>query len=198
MASAASDSLPEACSLCVPLRHSIFLATSCGVVRCLPFWLGLCVCFCCVELLQVCWSSDLRMCSSKSESQGHPDPAKFHLNIVAKFLDKHLSRCAAYRIEDAAVFWDFGSLYQKERTKLQEESFKEGLKASNRWCGSTQSAVWSGSLSASASVSLPRVKIPRLILSLRHQHMNTICFCWSCHVETPITWTTCCQQSRQS
>ena len=132
-------------AVCVFRCAIAFSAASYGVVRCLPFWLGLCVCCCCAELLQVYWSSDLRMCSSKSESQGHPDPAKFHLNIVAKFLEKHLSYWAMYGIEDAAVFWDFGSLYQKTRTDLEEESFKEGLKASNRWYGSTQSLVWSGS-----------------------------------------------------
>ena len=87
MASAASDSLPGACSLSV--KHFLPLP----VVSYAAFLFGL-VCvfvFCCALLLQVSWSSDLRMCSSKSESQGHPDPAKFHLNIVAKFLEKHLS-----------------------------------------------------------------------------------------------------------
>ena len=42
------------------------------------------------------------------------------------------------------MFWDFGSLYQAPRVGKEEDLFKEGLRASNRWYGSVHSVVWTG------------------------------------------------------
>ena len=39
-------------------------------------------------------------------------------------------------VDDCAVFWDFGSLFQPERTHDQKALFREGLRASNVWYGS--------------------------------------------------------------
>ena len=42
---------------------------------------------------------------------------------------------------DCAVFWDFGSLFQPERTPDQKVLFREGLRASNVWYGSFYTTV---------------------------------------------------------
>ena len=47
--------------------------------------------------------------------------------------------------EDVGLFWDFGSLHQPPRVQDEEELFKQGLQASNRWYGSTCSSVLPGS-----------------------------------------------------
>ena len=78
----------------------------------------------------------------KSAPADHPDPAAFHLTIVAHMIKVHLERWSDEGILDVAVFWDFGSLHQKNRVGDQDVLFKEGLQASNLWYGSTQSVVW--------------------------------------------------------
>ena len=44
-------------------------------------------------------------------------------------------------VDDCAVFWDFGSLFQPERTPDQKALFREGLRASNVWYGSFYTTV---------------------------------------------------------
>ena len=83
---------------------------------------------------------------------GHPDPARFHLKIVAAVLKDHFKVLEGlcygtgygdfgFRA-DVAMFWDFGSLHQQPRVDYQKDLFKQGLQASNRWYGSKLSSVW--------------------------------------------------------
>ena len=51
----------------------------------------------------------------------------------------------AHGIVDVGIFWDFGSLHQKPRVNNEEVLFKEGLRASNRWYGSSESVVLTAS-----------------------------------------------------
>ena len=69
----------------------------------------------------------------------HPDPHGFHLSKVVAFLEVHK---AFFGVDDdCAVFWDFGSLFQPERTPDQKALFREGLRASNVWYGSFYTTV---------------------------------------------------------
>merc|ERR1712185_466851 len=43
---------------------------------------------------------------------------------------------------DFALFWDFASLYQRERTADEEALFLPGLQASNVWYGHQLSVCW--------------------------------------------------------
>ena len=73
----------------------------------------------------------------------HPDPDSFHLSKVVAFLEV-LKACVAERsinVDDCAVFWDFGSLFQPERTPDQKALFRECLRASNVWYGSVHTTV---------------------------------------------------------
>ena len=72
-------------------------------------------------------------------SRGDPDPNAFHLKIIATFLETYLQTTRnMFRIEDAGLFWDFGSLFQNPRDAHQDKLFGEGLAASNVWYGSTK------------------------------------------------------------
>ena len=73
----------------------------------------------------------------------HPDPDSFHLSKVVAFLEvlKALFVKAGFNVDDCAVFWDFGSLFQPERTHDQKALFREGLRASNVWYGSAFTTV---------------------------------------------------------
>ena len=77
----------------------------------------------------------------------HPDPDSFHLSKVVAFLEVHKtwveqeSVNADHCADDCAVFWDFGSLFQPERTLDQKALFREGLQASNVWYGSAFTTV---------------------------------------------------------
>ena len=73
----------------------------------------------------------------------HPDPDGFHLSKVVAFLEVHkaLFKELGFNEDDCAVFWDFGSLFQPERTHDQKEKFREGLRASNVWYGSVYTTV---------------------------------------------------------
>ena len=64
----------------------------------------------------------------------HPDPAGFHLGIVAYFASMHLGQ---YGLDDAGVFWDFGSLHQKDRIPYR----RRGPSLRERPC-SQQPLVW--------------------------------------------------------
>merc|ERR1719383_1194695 len=46
-----------------------------------------------------------------------------------------------YYLDETALFWDFGSLYQKPRSPDEEVMFEEGLKNSNVWYGHTKNTV---------------------------------------------------------
>ena len=73
----------------------------------------------------------------------HPDPDSFHLSKVVAFLEVHQTWVAESgdNVDDCAVFWDFGSLFQPERTPDQKVLFREGLRASNVWYGSAFTTV---------------------------------------------------------
>ena len=73
----------------------------------------------------------------------HPDPDSFHLSKVVAFLKVHkaFSKQMGFNEDDCAVFWDFGSLFQPERTPDQKALFREGLRASNVWYGSVHTTV---------------------------------------------------------
>ena len=73
----------------------------------------------------------------------HPDPDSFHLSKVVAFLEVHKTWFdqMGWNVDDYAVFWDFGSLFQPERTPDQKALFREGLRASNVWYGSAFTTV---------------------------------------------------------
>ena len=73
----------------------------------------------------------------------HPDPDSFHLSKVVAFLEVHKAwvEKQGINVDDCAVFWDFGSLFQPERTHDQKALFREGLRASNVWYGSVHTTV---------------------------------------------------------
>ena len=73
----------------------------------------------------------------------HPDPDSFHLSKVVAFLEVHkaFAEEVGANVDDCAVFWDFGSLFQPERTPDQKVLFREGLRASNVWYGSAFTTV---------------------------------------------------------
>ena len=73
----------------------------------------------------------------------HPDPDSFHLSKVVAFLEMHKAWAEklGWNVDDCAVFWDFGSLFQPERTYEQKALFREGLRASNVWYGSVHTTV---------------------------------------------------------
>ena len=73
----------------------------------------------------------------------HPDPDGFHLSKVVAFLEMHKAwvEQEGINVDDCAVFWDFGSLFQPERTHDQKALFREGLRASNVWYGSVYTTV---------------------------------------------------------
>ena len=64
---------------------------------------------------------------------------------MSKVLKVHTSYW--HELPDVGMFWDFGSLFQKPRSAIQEELFNKGLAASNVWYGSSQSTVWKASQS---------------------------------------------------
>ena len=73
----------------------------------------------------------------------HPDRDGFHLSKVVAFLEVHNSfwRERGRILDDCAVFWDFGSLFQAERTVDQKVLFDEELRASNVWYGGANTTV---------------------------------------------------------
>ena len=68
----------------------------------------------------------------------HPDPERFHMKTLAPLL------AAAERDfnNQIAVFLDFMSLFQGQRTTEQNELFKQGLRAINLIYGHQQVTVW--------------------------------------------------------
>ena len=97
-------------------------------------------------------------------ARGHPDPSRFHLTIVSHVVRKYLEGLAMFGIVDVGIFWDFGSLHQKPRVNNEETLFKKGLRASNRWYGSSESVVLPASLVMQnfffACRPVPRMHIP--------------------------------------
>ena len=88
------------------------------------------------------------LCLDGHPPGGHPDKDGHHLRIVAGLLKKHLENYGNGGVEEAGIFWDFGSLFQKEHEGNQKQLFDEGLRASNLWYGSTKTTVWTRSQSA--------------------------------------------------
>ena len=84
--------------------------------------------------------------SWKSDPEGHPDPDRFHLTIVAHLVKLFMESSCGTKVDfdDVAMFWDFGSLHQHPRDDIQKELFMKGLAASNIWYASTKSVVWTG------------------------------------------------------
>ena len=71
-------------------------------------------------------------------SADHPDPDGHHLKIVCRAIRFFLKS-----VDDIALFWDFGSLFQNpDRTSEQSVLFKKGLMGCNVWYGHQQSTVW--------------------------------------------------------
>ena len=85
-----------------------------------------------------CWASIFAL-SYRWLTGEHPDPDNFHLSKVVAFLKVH--KAWAEEVGDCAVFWDFGSLFQPERTQDQKVLFCEALRASNVWYGSVHTSV---------------------------------------------------------
>ena len=75
-------------------------------------------------------------------SPDHPDPDRFHLANLWPVVKTRLWQIQSGGLDDAAIFWDFASLYQKakkpgavERTDAQKVLFYQGLNAANVWYG---------------------------------------------------------------
>jgi hypothetical protein len=78
----------------------------------------------------------------------HPDPHGQQLKSVCKVIDVVLNGFGYGKEEgrkmcnDMAVFWDYGGLYQNNRTDEELESFKRGLKSVNLWYAHKMTTVW--------------------------------------------------------
>lgn len=78
----------------------------------------------------------------------HPDPKGEQFKSVAKVLDVCLNGLgwdndASRRVcVDMAVFWDYGSLYQNDRSEEELASFMHGLKSVNLWYSHQMTTVW--------------------------------------------------------
>jgi hypothetical protein len=73
-------------------------------------------------------------------SPEHPDPDGYHLRLLAQLLDRRV----AYIGPDSgvAIFFDYCSLYQKERTEDEEEVFTESLKWCELWYAHEHTEKW--------------------------------------------------------
>ena len=87
--------------------------------------------------------------------KGRPDPDRFHLSRVGEaarlYISDKAKATSLYHLVftpiglkkvDFALFWDFASLYQGDRTPEQKELFFRGLKASNIWYGHRHTVMW--------------------------------------------------------
>ena len=85
---------------------------------------------------------------------GAPDPDAFHLKIIGNASRLYMRNPAATGLcslvfsplglkkVDFAIFWDWASLFQPERTAEQKTLFKAGLNASNIWYGHRHTVMW--------------------------------------------------------
>ena len=98
--------------------------------------------FQCMTESKLCMVSIFAL-SSRWLTAEHPEPDGFHLSKVVAFLEVHKTWVdqEGANVDDCAVFWDFGSLFQPERTPDQKALFREGLRASNVWYGSVNTTV---------------------------------------------------------
>lgn len=87
--------------------------------------------------------------------KGNPDPDRYHLSAVAGAARMYIESKEADSLQaqvfvplkrakdvDFALFWDFASLYQAERTEEQAALFGKGLRASNIWYGHRYTTMW--------------------------------------------------------
>eukprot|EP00971_Amphidinium_carterae_P118366 2345220-Amphidinium_carterae.1 len=101
-----------------------------------------------VELVAIsyCWCSN-----------GHPDPNRFHLALIARMIKAKMAGEYVHSQEDVkrlgvagylfgaskvAVLWDFMSLPQKERTESERAAFQRGLACMHAWYGSKHVSKW--------------------------------------------------------
>uniref|UniRef100_A0A7S1F6A1 Uncharacterized protein n=1 Tax=Noctiluca scintillans TaxID=2966 RepID=A0A7S1F6A1_NOCSC len=75
-------------------------------------------------------------------SKEHSDPDGFHLNIVQHMMRRMMEEDDGDATMDFAMFIDFSSLFQGERTQEQNDLFQKGLRESNVWYASTQAMSW--------------------------------------------------------
>lgn len=69
----------------------------------------------------------------------HPDPEGAQLRALARVLGLFLNSGVA---DDFAIFLDWCSMYQAERTEEEEQAFKRSLRHINVWYAHLQSLVW--------------------------------------------------------
>jgi len=72
----------------------------------------------------------------------HPDASRHHLSTLVKFLTLYLDWVdSELGIKDVAVFWDFPSLLQRDRTPEEDQLFYKGLSSMNIIYGHNLSTV---------------------------------------------------------
>ena len=78
-------------------------------------------------------------------SEAHPDPGGFHVAVLGQLLSVYTQymRSIGLLIDgDVALFIDYSSLYQAERTEAEGEIFKSGLKCINLLYAHARTSVW--------------------------------------------------------
>jgi hypothetical protein len=73
---------------------------------------------------------------------GHPDPHGEQLQIFQKIVELRLGCQGQTRVLDLAIFLDFLSMAQDERTQEEEVSFKRALADVNLWYAHQDTVVW--------------------------------------------------------
>mmetsp|Transcript_33760 Transcript_33760/g.73471 ORF Transcript_33760/g.73471 Transcript_33760/m.73471 type:complete len:413 (+) Transcript_33760:116-1354(+) len=72
----------------------------------------------------------------------HPDPKGEQASLIALAVKVRLQAERDEAVDDLAIFFDWCSLYQKERTPAQGESFDRALKDVNLWYAHQLVSVW--------------------------------------------------------
>ena len=78
-------------------------------------------------------------------SSAHPDPDGYHLAVLAPLLSvfmRYMKGNSLLPDEDVAVFIDYASLFQDERTVSELEAFRAGLKSMNLLYAHLRTSVW--------------------------------------------------------
>merc|ERR1712216_359258 len=75
------------------------------------------------------------------EAQNHPDPRGEQLKSLSRVIKLRLDE-ERLPLQDLAIFWDWCSLYQKERTPEQEDIFNRSLGAVNLWYAHMMVMCW--------------------------------------------------------
>jgi len=60
-------------------------------------------------------------------SPKHPDPERFHLSRLLKYLKRYKIQMKSTEIFDCCTFWDYASLPQEPRSEVENVLFKRGL-----------------------------------------------------------------------